>query len=86
MITLSGTMIYFIPKSKYELDERELISSSKAQIQILVKVTNEKGKKDNKIFTVPIPDEKIDFYKDKISEDISIEVGIVSNRFRFFYI
>ena len=82
MILLTGTLLSIIDKSKYKKDDIEI--GTKARIQILVEEKRVNGNKVIVLHTISIPDFKIVLYKDKLLEDVTVEVGIISKQFSFY--
>lgn len=80
---ISGTMINFINKTTYKKDgEKEI--PVKAKVQILSENIRKDGNKIKVLNTISIPDEKIGQYKDKISKEVSVDVGIISKEYSFY--
>ena len=76
MLELKGTLLNIIEKSKYKKDNIEV--DTKAKLQILVETARANGAKVKELHTISIPDSKVISYRDKISKEVSIEVGILS--------
>ena len=83
MLKLTGTLLNIIDKSEYKKDG-ELATPVKAKLQILVETSRANGSKVKELHTISIPDSKIDLYKDKISKEVSVDVGIISKQFSFY--
>ena len=82
MLTLTGFLLNIIDKSTYKKENVEV--DTKAKLQILVEITRANGVKVKELYTISIPDTKIALYKEKISKEVSIEVGIISKQFSFY--
>ena len=82
MFTLTGTLLNIIDKSIYKKENVEV--DTKAKLQILVEIVRANGVKVKELHTISIPDSKISLYKDKISKEVSVEVGIISKQFSFY--
>ncbi len=85
MFTLTGILINFIPASVYKKEGETLTTPVKAKLQILVESKRANGTLVKDLQTISIPDEKINLYTDKISKEISVEVGILSKEKVNFY-
>ena len=85
MFTLTGILINFIPASVYKKEGETLNTPVKAKLQILVDEKRANGSATKVLHNISIPDEKINMYKDKISKEVSIEVGILSKEKVNFY-
>lgn len=83
MITLTGVLLNLIDKSEYKKDDG-LVVPTKAKVQILVEEKRVNGNKIKVLHTISIPDFKIVLYKDKLLEDVTVEVGIISKQFSFY--
>jgi len=84
MITLKGLLLNIIPKSEYKKQGETLATPVKAKLQILVESKRANGTLVKDLQTISIPDEKINLYTDKISKEVSVEVGIISKQFSFY--
>lgn len=82
MIKLQGTMINFIDKTTFKGENGEV--PTKAKLQILVENKRASGALVKQLFTVSIPDEKISQYKNMISKDVTVDVGIISKSYSFY--
>lgn len=82
MFTLTGILLNIIDKSSYKKENVEV--DTKAKLQILVEIVRANGVKVKELHTISIPDSKITLYKDKISKEVSVEVGIISKQFSFY--
>ena len=85
MFTLTGMLLNFIPASVYKKEGETLATPVKAKLQILVESKRANGTLVKDLQTISIPDEKINLYTDKISKEISVEVGILSKEKVNFY-
>ena len=85
MFTLTGMLLNFIPASVYKKEGETLATPVKAKLQILVESKRANGTLVKDLQTISIPDEKINLYTDKISKEISLEVGILSKEKVNFY-
>ena len=83
MLEIKGTLLNIIEKSKYKKDNIEV--DTKAKLQILVETARANGAKVKELHTISIPDSKVISYRDKISKEVSIEVGILSKEKVNFY-
>lgn len=84
MLTLKGILLNLIDKSEYKKEGESLAIPVKAKLQILVETSRANGSKVKELHTISIPDSKIEFYKDKISKEVSVDVGIISKQFSFY--
>ena len=85
MITLKGLLLNIIPATTYKKQGETLATPVKAKLQILVDEKRANGSATKVLHNISIPDEKINMYKDKISKEVSIEVGILSKEKVNFY-
>ena len=85
MITLKGLLLNIIPATTYKKQGDTLATLVKAKLQILVESKRANGTLVKDLQTISIPDEKINLYTDKISKEISVEVGILSKEKVNFY-
>jgi hypothetical protein len=84
MLTLKGILLNIIDKSEYKKEGETLATPVKAKLQILVESKRANGTLVKDLQTISIPDEKISLYTDKISKEVSVEVGIISKQFSFY--
>jgi hypothetical protein len=84
MLSIKGLLLNLIDKSEYKKEGETLATPVKAKLQILVEQKRANGAIVKDLQTIPIPDEKIHLYKDKIGKEISVEVGIISKQFSFY--
>jgi len=82
MIKLQGTLINFIERSTYKGENGEV--PTKAKLQILVENKRANGSLVKDLHNISIPDEKIPMYRDKISKDVTVDVGIISKSYSFY--
>ena len=83
MIKLQGLLINIIDKSKYTKKDG-LEVDTKAKLQILVEIVRANGTRVKELHTISIPDSKIALYQDKISKEISVDIGIISEKYSFY--
>lgn len=83
MLKLHGTLINFIDKSEYKKEDG-LTVPTKAKVQILVQTNRVNGSRVSELHTISIPDEKIALYKDKVSKEVEVTVGIISKQYSFY--
>ena len=83
MIKLQGTLINFIDKSTYK-GEDNIEVPTKAKLQILVEHKRANGALVKDLQTISIPDEKINMYKNSISKEVTVDVGIISKNYSFY--
>lgn len=83
MLKLTGLLLNIVEKSTYKKENIEV--DTKAKLQILVETSRANGSKVKELYTISIPDSKIDLYKDKISKEVSVDVGIISKEKISFY-
>jgi len=83
MIKLHGLLINIIDKSKYTKKDG-LEVDTKAKLQILVEIVRANGSKVKELHTISIPDSKIALYQDKINKEVSVDVGIISEKYNFY--
>jgi hypothetical protein len=84
MITLKGLLLNIIPATTYKKEGETLATPVKAKLQILVESKRANGTLVKDLQTISIPDEKVNLYTDKISKEVTVEVGIISKQFSFY--
>lgn len=83
MLKISGVLINIIPQGEYTSKEG-LTTSTKAKLQILVESIRANGTKVKELHTISIPDSKISIYKDLVSKQVDVDVGIISQNYSFY--
>lgn len=83
MIKLQGTLINYIEKTIYK-GENNLETPVKAKLQILVENKRASGALVKELHTISIPDSKIPQYKNMVSKEITVDIGIISKSYSFY--
>ncbi len=83
MLKISGTLLNIVDKSEFKKEDGTMVPS-KAKVQILSENIRKDGNRIKILNTISIPDEKIGQYKDKISKEVSVDVGIISKEYSFY--
>lgn len=83
MLKVSGTLLNIVDKSEFKKEDGTMVPS-KAKVQILSENIRKDGNRIKILNTISIPDEKISQYKDKVSKEVSVDVGIISKEYSFY--
>ncbi len=83
MLKVTGTLLNIVDKSEFKKEDGTMVPS-KAKVQVLSENIRKDGNKIKILNTISVPDEKISQYKDKISKEVSVDVGIISKEYSFY--
>lgn len=83
MITLKAQLLNMY-KSNDFIQKDGTVVKGKFKLQILNIQAMKDGSNKQLLLDISIPDEKVHLYQDKIGKEVSVEVGIISDKYSFY--
>ena len=83
MITLKAQLLNMY-KSNDFIQKDGTVVKGKYKLQILNIQAMKDGSNKQLLLDISIPDEKVHLYQDKIGKEVSVDVGIISDKYSFY--
>lgn len=83
MLTLKAQLLNMY-KSNDFIQKDGTVVKGKYKLQILNIQAMKDGSNKQLLLDISIPDEKIHLYQDKIGKEVSVEVGIIADKYSFY--
>ena len=83
MLTLKAQLLNMY-KSNDFIQKDGTVVKGKFKLQILNIQAMKDGSNKQLLLDISIPDEKVHLYQDKIGKEVSVEVGIISDKYSFY--
>lgn len=83
MLTLKAQLLNMY-KSNDFIQKDGTVVKGKFKLQILNIQAMKDGSNKQLLLDISIPDEKVHLYQDKIGKEVSVDVGIISDKYSFY--
>ncbi|MDD2383136.1 MAG: hypothetical protein PHN18_03005 [Sulfurospirillaceae bacterium] len=79
MLTLKANLINIFMGSDYIDKQTGEVTKGKPKLQLLAKIPLKNGEYKSQLIDLSIPIEKLALYKDKVTEIVEVEVGLIGD-------
>jgi hypothetical protein len=77
MLTIKAKLLGIYRSNDYKNKETGEVQTGKTKLQLLTIKDMQDGSKKQELLDISIPDEKVLKYKDKVGQDVSVDVGAI---------
>ena len=77
MLTITAKLLGLYRSNDYKNKETNEVQLGKTKLQLLITHTMKDGSNKQELLDISIPPEKVPKYKDKVGQEVSVDVGSI---------
>ena len=84
MLTLKAKLIGIFKANDFKNTETGEVTIGKTKLQLLTTRTMQDSSQKQELIDISLPNEKVALYKNKVGQEVSVDVGLIAKNYTFY--
>jgi len=84
MLTLKAKLIGIFKANDFKNTETGEVTIGKTKLQLLTTRTMQDSSQKQELIDISLPSEKVALYKNKVGQEVSVDVGLIAKNYTFY--